>query len=305
MNTSARTPIIVIGSVNTDMVIKASVLPTPGETVIGDNFFMSAGGKGGNQAVAAARLGGNVSMVANLGTDIFGDTMITKLKSEGINCNAISRDEHQASGVALISVDEKGDNHIAVAPGSNSTLGPKQIADAFDNIPNGSFILLQLEIPLNSVTKAIEIAQQKNCRVILDPAPAQVLATSLYSEIFLLTPNKIEAGILSGQSIEDEKTARAAANSFLERGVKNVAITLGSRGVLLANKQDELMIKAAKVEAIDSTAAGDCFNGSVAAALSIGKSLRQSIEFGCKAAAVCVTRLGAQDSMPHTHELKM
>ena len=305
MNTSAQIPIVVIGSVNTDMVVKTSTLPSRGETVIGGQFFMSAGGKGGNQAVAAARLGGNVSMIANLGTDVFGDSSINKLKSEGINCGAISRDKNQASGIALITVDEKGENHIAVAPGSNSTLTPHQIECALTNIPNGSLILLQLEIPLISVDKAIEIARQKNCKVILDPAPAQELSTSLYSGIFLLTPNETEAEILSGQSIQNEHSARAAAKLLLERGIENVAITLGSQGVLFANKQNDQLIQATEVSAVDSTAAGDCFNGSLAVALSRGNSLQQSIAFGCKAAAVSVTRLGAQDSMPHKYELEM
>lgn len=302
-NASNSTTIAVIGSINTDMVVKTPALPTRGETVIGGDFFMSAGGKGANQAVAAARLGANVSMVANLGTDMFGDSAIKRLNAEGIDCSCITRDGNQSSGVALISVDEKGENHIVVAPGSNGTLSNEQIEQAFNSIPDNSLVLLQLEIPIEAVARAVELANEKHCQVVLDPAPAQELPDAVYAGTYLFTPNETEAEILTGISVQDEESANSAAEKLVAKGIDNVAITLGAKGVLLLNKEGREFIPAVPVDAIDTTAAGDCFNGSLAAALASGKTLKESLAFACKAAAIAVTRLGAQDSMPHAHEL--
>lgn len=305
MNSRERTPIIVIGSINTDMVANALTLPSAGETVMGSDFFVSAGGKGGNQAVAAARLGANVTMVGNLGTDALGDQAIERLKKENINCKQVTRDSEHASGVALISVNRLGENQIVVVPGANETLSTKHVENAFSNITKGSIILLQLEIPLASVARAIELGNEKNCRIILDPAPAQALSASLLGNVFLLTPNETEAEILSGIKVTGEDSAKEAAAVLLALGVDNLAITLGSGGVLVASKNEQRLIPAIEVEAIDTTAAGDCFNGSLASELAKGNELSQSIEFACRVASISVTRVGAQDAMPFSHEVKI
>ena len=197
MNTSIKDQIIVVGSINTDMVVGAKKLPKPGETLIGHKFFMNPGGKGGNQAVAAARLGGEVSMVANLGVDVFGDSAIAKLTDEGIDCEGISRDNASPSGVAIINVDDEGENQIVVAPGANANLNTRLVSAALEQIAPSSIVLLQLEIPIVSVARVIEVCQQKRCRVMLDPAPAQALPRSVFEGTYLLTPNKNEAELLS------------------------------------------------------------------------------------------------------------
>jgi len=265
---------------------------------------MSAGGKGGNQAVASARLGATVSMVANLGSDLFGDAAISKLKAEGIDCAFVSRDEHHPSGVALICVDEAGENHIVVAPGANHTLLDMHVDAAFEVIEDSSLVLLQLEIPMDTVAKAVALSKQKNCRIILDPAPAQELPASIIADVYLLTPNETEAELLTGIRVFDEGSAQEAANKLLAAGAENVAITLGSQGVLLSNAEGYQLIPTPKVDAADTTAAGDCFNGSLAAALAAGNSLVESVEFAYRSAAISVTRLGAQDSMPYGHEIE-
>lgn len=303
MHTSSPPAVIVIGSINTDMVIKTTALPVPGQTVMGGKFFMSPGGKGGNQAVAAARHGAQVKMIANVGQDMFGDESIQRLQEEGIDCSLIGRDFIQPSGVALISVNEAGENQIVVAPGANDTLSAAHIDEAIQQIPDFSVVLMQLEIPLETVVHAVMRVAAKNCRVILDPAPAQHLPDALLAAIYLITPNETEAEQLTGITIDSEAAARAAALSLLARGVHNVALTLGANGVLLANANTQEIIPAPQVVAVDSTAAGDCFNGSLAAALARGYELRKAVRFGCRSAAISVTRLGAQDSMPLAHEL--
>lgn len=305
MNSRERAPIIVIGSVNIDMVATALTLPAAGETVMGTDFFVSAGGKGGNQAVAAARLGANVTMVGNLGADALGDQAIERLKQENVNCQQVTRDFEQASGVALVNVDQTGENQIVVVPGANATLSAELVENALSNIAEGSIILLQLEIPLASVARAIELGAENNCRIILDPAPAQAISPPLLENVFLLTPNETEAEILSGIKITDETSAKEAASALQQLGVDNVAITLGSGGVLLASKNEHRLIPAIEVEAIDTTAAGDCFNGSLAVELAKGNELFQSIEFACRVASISVTRVGAQDAMPFAHEVKI
>ena len=303
MNTSTKDQIIVVGSINTDMVIGANKLPKPGETLIGHKFFMNSGGKGANQAVAAARMGGEVAMIANLGVDVFGDSAIAKLKEEGVNCEGITRDPDRPSGVAIINVDDTGENQIVVAPGANATLDTDLVSAALDRIPPSSIVLLQLEIPIESVVKAVEVCQKKGCRIMLDPAPAQVLPESVYKGTYLLTPNRNEAELLSGILISDRGSVTCAAEKLLMSGVTNVAITLGSQGVFFANAENKQFLEATSVSAVDTTAAGDCFNGAVAAKLSQGCSLVEGIKSGILASSICVTRHGAQDAMPYSNEV--
>ena len=228
-----QNPIFVIGSINTDMVAMTKNLPAPGETVMGGEFMMTAGGKGANQAVSAARLGGEVTMVGRLGEDIFGDQSIACLKRESINCDFIGRDPIAASGVALISVDDKGENHIVVAPGANNQLDQKKVRAALDSMPDNAIILLQLEIPLDTVAHIIDATRGSSRRVILDPAPApvSVLPLNFLNELYLITPNETEAKKLTGIEVRDDKSAEVAAKKLLATGVKNVAITMGAKGV--------------------------------------------------------------------------
>ncbi len=303
MGTSAHHQITVIGSINTDMVVRTPMLPKPGQTIVGGEFFMTAGGKGANQAVAAARLGAKVAMVGKVGADVFGDSAIDRLESEGIDTSLVSREGERPSGVALISVDDSGENHIVVAPGANESVDCEHIERAFTEIPHASLVLLQLEIPLKAVKHAVTLARKKECRIILDPAPARQLPSSLVAGAYLLTPNETEAEILTGINVSDENSASEAAAGLLAAGATNVAITLGAGGVLLATGENTRLFPALDVNAVDTTAAGDCFNGSLAVALTRGLSLENSVEFACRAASIAVTRLGAQEAMPYASEL--
>ena len=300
-----QNPIYIIGSINTDMVAMTKNLPAPGETVMGGEFMMTAGGKGANQAVSAARLGGEVTMVGRLGEDIFGDQSIERLKHENINCDFIGRDSIAASGVALISVDDKGENHIVVAPGANNQLDKKKVKTALDSMPDNAIILLQLEIPLETVAHIIETIRGSSRRVILDPAPAPstALPDNFLNGLYLITPNETEATKLSGIEVQDDRSAEAAARKLLATGVNNVAITMGAKGVVLVQQDGVKFIKSPKVTAIDSTAAGDCFNGALAVSIANDLSLEQSVERACRAASISVTRKGAQDSMPSNSEV--
>ena len=300
-----QNPIYIIGSINTDMVAMTKNLPAPGETVMGGEFMMTAGGKGANQAVSAARLGGEVTMVGRLGEDIFGDQSIERLKHENINCDFIGRDSIAASGVALISVDDKGENHIVVAPGANNQLDKTKVKTALDSMPDNAIILLQLEIPLETVAHIIETTRGSSRRVILDPAPAPstALPDNFLNGLYLITPNETEATKLSGIEVQDDRSAEAAAQKLLATGVNNVAITMGAKGVVLVQQDGVKFIKSPKVTAIDSTAAGDCFNGALAVSIANDLSLEQSVERACRAASISVTRKGAQDSMPSKSEV--
>ena len=299
-------PIYVIGSINTDMVAMTDHLPTPGETVMGGEFMMTAGGKGANQAVAAARLDGDVTMVGRLGADIFGDQSVARLKAEKINCDFISRDSAAASGVALISVDGEGENHIVVAPGANNTLHIDTIDTALSSLPENAIVLMQLEIPIETVAHVISFAKDSNRKVILDPAPARELPENFLDGLFLITPNETEATHLSGIEVIDQNSAKAAAKKLLQTGVKNVAITMGTDGVLLASGDDNLeLIASPTVNAVDTTAAGDCFNGALSVALANGLELEEGINKACHAASISVTRKGAQDSMPFSNEVNL
>jgi len=295
--------IIVIGSCNTDMVIKSERLPVPGETVIGGTFMMNPGGKGANQAVAAARLGGNVTFIAKTGNDLFGKQSLELFKREGINTEYIFSDSKNPSGVALISVDASGENCIVVAPGANAALCPSDISKAREEIESSDLLLMQLEIPMETVEYAAEIANNKGVKVILNPAPAQFLSSKLLKSLYMITPNKNETEMLSGIKVTDWESAKKAANVISEKGVKIVVITLGSKGALIKEDNQFYEIEAVPVEAVDTTAAGDTFCGSLCVGLSEGMTIPDSVSFACKAAAISVTRMGAQSSIPYKKEL--
>ncbi|MCC6288992.1 MAG: ribokinase [Chitinophagaceae bacterium] len=296
--------IVIIGSSNTDMVIKTSHLPEPGETVIGGEFFMNAGGKGANQAVAASRLGGRVSFIAKLGDDIFGRQALSLFKKEKLDISAVLTDRKKASGIALITVDNKAENCIVVASGANACLLPKDLKKFSNKITAASIVLMQLETPLETIVYASGLAAGKKIITILNPAPACQLPDELFKHISILTPNEKEAAVLTGLRVHDVPTAKQAAIALHKKGVSTVIVTLGAKGALIYDGNKFFMVAAPRVKAIDTTAAGDVFNGALAVALSEDKSILQSVEFACNAAAIAVTRLGAQASAPFRREIK-
>lgn len=295
--------IVVIGSTNTDMVIKTERIPRPGETILGGTFFMNPGGKGANQAVAAARLGGKVCFVAKTGTDVFGNQAGQLFRNEGIDTGFLITDPDHPSGVALILVDQQGENSIAVASGANAALSADDVQQAEAAINASSLVLMQLEVPLETVAYAAALAKNKGIPVVLNPAPACVLPETLLANVSILTPNETEAEILTGIAVTDAQSARQAARVLHGKGVPVVIITLGAKGALISTAQEVVMAAAPKVTAIDTTAAGDVFNGALAVALSEGSALQEAVAFACKAAAISVTRLGAQASAPYRAEL--
>ncbi len=297
--------LVVVGSSNTDMVIKTARLPKPGETVTGGQFYMAAGGKGANQAVAAARLGAHVSFVARVGTDIFGSQAIENYDDEGIDTELIVRDPDHPTGVALILVDERGENLIAVASGANHAMTTADVDRAATRIREADALLLQLEIPLEVVGYAAQVAAQAGVPVILDPAPAPEtpLQPDLLQDVTYLTPNESEAERLTGIPVLDEPSARQAAEKLLAAGAKNVIITLGARGALVATAQQIQHVPGFTVEAKDCTAAGDAFNAGLAVAIAQGRPLLEAVRYGHMVAALSVTRLGAQPSLPTAAEV--
>ncbi len=294
--------IVVVGSANTDMVVKSSTLPLPGETLLGGTFFMNAGGKGANQAVAAARLGGNVTLVTKVGNDIFGKQTIDGLQKENINTDFIFVDDSTPSGIALIMVNEEGDNCIVVAPGANANLLPADI-EAVNAISEAAFILMQLEIPLATIEAIAKKAKETSQPLIINPAPAQALSDELLNGLFLLTPNETEAALLTGIIVQDEVTSSKAADIFLSKGVQNVIITLGREGAYFKNNNEQFKVAAPLVLAKDTTAAGDTFSGALTVALTENMNWQQAIQFAVKAASISVTRMGAQASVPYRHEI--
>lgn len=298
-----KVPIYVIGSSNTDMVVKAEKLPSPGETVIGGTFLMNPGGKGANQAVTASRLGGQVTFVASIGNDIFGRQALQQFQREKIDTTFILTDKNHPSGVALISVDAKGENSIVVAPGANAELSILKVEQALKAINDEAILLLQLEIPLETVEYVIEQGHHKNLKAILNPAPANRLSDDVFKHIFVITPNESEAELLTGIRLTNLESTQEAAEVLHSKGVKNVVITLGAKGAYLSNDTVKKLIAAPLVTAIDTTAAGDCFNGALAVALSENMPLDAAVAFACKAASISVTRMGAQSSLPHRKEV--
>lgn len=297
--------IIVVGSCNTDMVIKSDRLPIPGETVIGGTFLMNAGGKGANQAVAAARQGGKVTFISKTGNDVFGKQSVELYNSEGINTDFIFSDPKNPSGVALIMVDSHGENCIAVASGANGSLTPSDIEKAKDELETADFVLMQLEIPIETVEYAAELASKKGIPVILNPAPARTLSDKLLKCLYLVTPNETEAEILSGIKVFDWDSAKQAANVISAKGVSNVVITMGSMGAFIKENGQYHIVESTKVTAVDTTAAGDCFSGTLCVGLSEGKTILEAVKVASKVSAITVTRMGAQSSIPYKNELSL
>ena len=294
--------ILVIGSSNTDMTIKSERLPAPGETILGGKFLMGAGGKGANQAVAARRLGGDVTFVCKVGRDIFGDNAIKGYEKEGIDTSHILRSD-APSGVALILVDAKAENSIAVAPGANGDLTPADIRNLRDVIAGASYLILQLEVPVETVLEAARIAHEAGVYVILNPAPACPLPEELFKYLSLITPNQTETALMTGIEA-DEASLDRAVDALRAKGVQDVIVTLGSRGSLVCTGGKREFVPACKVKAVDTTAAGDTFCGALCVALSEGKSLTEAAAFATKASALAVQKMGAQDSIPYRKDIQ-
>ena len=298
--------IVVIGSSNTDMVVRSQHLPAPGETVLGGEFMMNNGGKGANQAVAAARLGGNVDFVAKIGADVFGQKALDDYRREGINTNYIIVDEMVPSGVALILVnDETGENSISVASGANLRLLSTDVDRAAEALGKCTVLLMQLEIPIETVEYAAQIVHARGGKVVLNPAPAQELSDKLLANVDILIPNESEAALLSGIPIETEDDAKRAATILSTRGVGTVIITLGSKGALIKKGEEFTFVPAHKVKAVDTTAAGDTFCGALCVAITEGKTIPEAVDFACRCSAISVTRPGAQQSAPYRHEVDL
>ncbi len=292
--------IVVVGSSNTDMVVATERIPAPGETVMGGDFAMVGGGKGANQAIAAARLGADVTFVARIGSDVFGDRALQAFRDEGMCVDFVTRDAQAPSGVALILVDRSGENVIAVAPGANGQLLPEHVNAAEAAFRGADAVLLQLEIPVESVSTAAALAKSCGARVILNPAPASALPPDLLSIVDVLTPNETEAALLSGC----DGDPGTLASRLLKIGPRCVVMTLGSSGALVATPDASKHVPAPRVDAVDSTAAGDAFNGALAVGLCEGMDLEAAVRFAVKAAAISVTRRGAQPSLPSRDEVE-
>ena len=288
--------IVVIGSANTDLVINTSRIPEPGETVLGGKFMMAAGGKGANQAVAAQRLGADVTFVACVGDDLFGQNSLDNYRREGMNISFITVKEGVPSGVA-------SENVIVVAPGANSELLQNEVDAAVAEISSADFVLMQLETPMETVEFAASKAVEAGTRIVLNPAPAASLSDALLSKLWLITPNRTEAQLLTGLPVTNEQEAAEAAEALVARGVKNVVITLGSKGAYVFSQKFRGIVPSIPVEAVDTTAAGDTFNGALCVALSEGRNLQDACRFAAKAAAISVTRMGAQPSIPYRKEI--
>ena len=297
--------IVVIGSSNTDMVVKTSHLPAGGETVLGGDFFMNAGGKGANQAVAAARYGNRVVFVAKTGDDLFGEQVRKAMKEDGIVTDYVFIDKEHPSGVALITINQEAENCIVVAGGANMYLKPEDIDKAKEEILGGDVVLMQLETPIETVEYAAKMAAEAGVKVILNPAPApaEPLSKELISNLYLITPNRSEASRLTGIEVTDLASAQRAALALYDMGAKNVIVTLGSEGSLVYDGHMMMRVEAIKVEAVDTTAAGDTYNGVLASVIAEGKSLIDAVHEANIAGAISVTRMGAQPAAPTREEI--
>jgi ribokinase len=297
-------PVLVIGSSNTDLIVRTRRIPAPGETVLGGEFVRAAGGKGANQAVAAARAGGAVTFVARVGRDANGEMALAGFAAAGIDVRHVSHDRTRPSGVALIFVGSRGENSIAVASGANAALGPGHVRRASSAFRRARVVLLQLETPMETVVASIGLAVAAGVPVILNPAPARALSRRLLRRVYVLTPNEGEAEALTGVAVTSDASAAKAGEILLARGIRHVVITMGARGAFVASRESRQFFPALKVRAVDATGAGDVFNGALAVALAEGRTMIEAVRFGTAAAAISVTRPGAQPSAPRRREIQ-
>lgn len=296
--------ITVFGSFVVDLMGRCPHLPVPGETVKGSLFKMGPGGKGFNQAVAAHKAGADVTMVTKVGNDTFADLAIETMTRLGMDTKRVFRSEQAETGTALIMVDENtSQNEIAVILGACDTISDEEVESITDLLDQSDYLLIQLETNISSVEKAVEMAYGKGVKIILNTAPVQPVSDSILSRVELITPNEVEAGILTGIPVDGEESAGEAADYFLKKGVRNVLITMGSKGVYIAANEKRGLIPAYQVDAVDTTGAGDAFNGGLAAALAEGKDLWEAAEFANALAAISVQRIGTTPAMPERSEI--
>ena len=296
--------LVVLGSVNADHVLQVASFPRPGETLLGHSYAVIPGGKGANQAVAAARLGADIAFIACVGDDSFGHKMINEFALDGINTQAVMVEADKPTGIAMIQVAATGENSICISAEANACLTVERLAPHSELIKQSDTLLMQLETPIATITQAAKIAKQAGTRVVLNPAPAQTLNDELLSVVDLITPNETEAELLTGIKVIDMPSAQVAANVLHDKGIAEVMITLGSQGVWISEKGQGKQIKGFRVDAIDTTAAGDTFNGGLLAGLQAGLELDSAIRFAHAAAAISVTRVGAQTSIPTKAEVE-
>ncbi|WP_342058698.1 ribokinase [Aeromonas sp. OTU364] len=295
--------LVVLGSVNADHVLRVPHFPRPGETLTGHSYQVVPGGKGANQAVAAARLGAEVSFIARIGDDAIGRQMKAGFAADGIEVSAVEQDERLPTGIAIIYVSDEGENSIGLSTEANGALDTAMVRRHEALIAGAHTLLLQLEVPLESVLEAARLARAHGTRVVLNPAPAQPLSADLLALVDLITPNQTEAELLTGVKVTDEASAAQAAARFHQMGIADVMITLGSQGVYCSNGRQQVLIAGFRVEAVDTTAAGDTFNGALLAAELAGASFQDAVRFAHGAAALSVTRFGAQSSIPVKQEV--
>lgn len=298
-----KNKLCVLGSINVDHVIRVPYFPKAGETLTGYDYQIAYGGKGANQAVAAARCGANVSFIGAIGDDQIGQTMKQAFEQDGIDTSAISVIQNQSTGLAMIQVADSGQNSIVISSGANADLSEALVEQHKSHIEQADILLMQLESPLQAVNLATKFAKSAGVKVVLNPAPAQPLPDSLLSHIDIITPNETEAEILTGIKVTDEQTATVAAKYFHQLGIEVVLITLGSKGVYYSEKGQGEIIPGFRVDAVDTTAAGDTFNGAFVTALLEGKSAKDAIRFAHAAAAISVTRMGAQTAIPRREDV--
>lgn len=298
--------IVIVGSLNMDLVVQVPTIPTPGETVLGNDFTTIPGGKGANQAVAAARLGAKVSLIGRVGTDAFGEQLLANARNEGIDVTHVGRDPAAASGVAMIAVDAQGQNSIAVASGANYCLTADQVREAWSALENVDLLVMPLETPLETIETAVTLANQAGVKVILNPAPAQKLPPQILAGVDVLVPNEPETSQLTGIEINSPESTHKAAQALLKLGVGNVVLTLGSRGALVLTGETKQFTQVGPyhVEVVDTTAAGDAFVAGLAVALGEGKKLVEAAQFANAVGALAVTKQGAQPGMPTREEVE-
>lgn len=296
--------IVVVGSINMDVVIRVPRIPVVGETVIAYDLKNYGGGKGANQAVSIARLGGKVFMIGRVGNDEYGRKLYEDLKNDGVNVEGVEFDCEISTGTAYINVNERGENNIVVYQGANKMLNIEQIVKYEDIFNEAKICVIQLEIPIETVAFVVDLCYRKDIKVILNPAPACELPDTLLEKVYILTPNETELAILSKSGIKTIEDIKRASKYLLDKGVQNVITTIGEKGSYFISKDTEELFNAIKVDAIDTTAAGDSFTGALALALSESKSIKSAIEFATYVAALTVTKEGAQASLPYRDEVE-
>jgi len=296
--------VVTFGSINMDLVARTPRFAEPGETLVGSDFFTAAGGKGANQAVAVGKLGVPSIMVGRVGDDIFASDLMESMQNNGVDISAVKIDHSAPTGTAIITVDDQAENQIIIIPGANGNFDDEDLGRAYSILSEAEILLLQLEIPLEIVENAAKMAKKLGVKVMLDPAPAQELSDELLQAIDIITPNETETYLLTGQRVNSVEKARMAAEKVMKRGVKAVVIKMSSKGSFYMDAVQEIHFPAFKVQAVDTVAAGDAFNGGFAAALALGKNIQQAMQWGNACGALSTTKNGAQPSMPTRTELE-